>query len=835
MERFAARLIKLENHVKGLATGPQMAYSSLEDGTIEEYNGNGQLVSVIGKQPDGTHGAVVVSGPNPPRPSQAVVSGGPGLLNFGWDGNFADEVSGETDITIPAPLDWARTEAHASPVSGFQAETTATLLDTLESPRGGSRTAMLEPGVWYVVLVSRALSGKRSVQSREVTVEVLPRVGSDVDVDALREEFQAVDAEMNAAIIRNKQAQDTLAGTVGTLQNTTLPALDSGLALANARLASARTELDMLTGVAPLPDVYAQHIASYTAAFQRVDIKNLFVTGDSALNTLTAQRIAANVASFLKVTTDQLIAGSAQLGEAVARKFAAETGAFMKLYANQVFIGAGGNLIPDPGFLDAELNSGRMARSSGTWALVPGTATEPAAMQHVMASTNDAFQFWPNTPTAARPAEMLSVTPGQVYSLSVEVTTTAVANCRWNAYLLKADGTVSYTGLTTRSGTGRRKLEQEYTIPAGVVGIAFAVACLTNGVTFTVHGNATATEKVTPSLIVDGFFQGLRVVGASIETNSAANVGVKFTDDGVTGHGRGTLIDPGGKSVSYRTRAILTQRASPFATNSNDRWPGLWFEGEREDGVGTVPKWSAGLMADTANSEGLVLRSSRATDLSGHTGMSVSTDVASMLAASNRATPTAQPSRQTIHSVHPNGWYTQSLQDGIGALAEVRHDGDGVLRLDGRNGVLANGDPIRGITITEYTCTGSKANFAAADQDISTPVRQAGSSTATLTTPSTGALTILERGIYGVDFQIVLYTNSGLTTAKPTTGRSFIDIADGNDVAYSRTGIQVGEDQGTGAMGGKLLAAGAKLKFRFIQTSGGLAYYRATIRLTRYS
>ena len=696
-DRLAAKVARLDTLVRGLATGPQMGYSSLEDARIEEYDGNGQLVSIVGKQPDGTHGAVVVSGPNPPRPSAPLASGGPGLLNFGWDGNFADEVTGATDITIPAPLDWARAEVHASPVSGFLAESADTFLDALESPRGGSRTAMLDPGVWYVVLVSRALSGKRSVQSLEVSVEVLAPVGSDVDVEALRDEFQAADAEMNAAIIRNKQTQDTLAGTVTTLQNTTLPALAQDLSSAQGRLDTARTELDRLTGVVPLPTVYAQHIAAATSAFQKADIGNLTVTGNSALNTLTAQRIAANVASFLQVTTDQLIAGSAQLGEAVARKFAAETGAFMKLYANQVYIGQGGNLLIDPQFLDAELNTIRRAKSTGNWTLVPGTSTSSAAMQTTTATTNTQFLFYRgNQPSASNTAELVPVTPGQVYDFSVDITTSATANCRWNLHIQRSDGTVSYSGMTQFSGNGKRELKFSYTVPDGVVGLIPSLACLTSGVTWTIHGNATFREKITPSLIVDGFFQGLRVIGASIETNAAANVGVKFTDNGLVAYGLGTEYDPVAQAnLLYDTKASIDTRAPSWTSFPTDRVPGLWFEAVRKTAAGAVPPAvPAALVPSNGPAQGITMQSSQqANGLDYRTNITANQTHASMLAQSNRANINAAPASQTAHVVHSNGWYTQSLA-GTTPQAEVRHDGDGILQLFGRNGVSINGNNI---------------------------------------------------------------------------------------------------------------------------------------------
>lgn len=642
IDRLARELAVLKGQVKGLSRTPQLAYSSIENGSVDEYDGDGTLVSVIGKQYDGTHGAVVVSGPVPPAPNAPLVTGGLSL-NIGWDGTFVND-AGIQDITIPAPMDFTRVELHASQTSGFSADTADTLIDTIESPRGGTRPAMLDEGTWYAVLVARSASGKRSAQSAEASAVVTPPVGADVDVDALREEFAAADEALNKALAENAVVQLALRGAVTELQDTTLPALNAELSLAKGRLddadhllnvtfpqriseaegtagtalANANAALTMAgsgsrvlygttnpSGTAREGDTWrktasatgdviaewryaknsagalvwtpqqvtsdmvsnldigklsagtgtfitavAEKMAAATASIQKADIGNLTVTGSSQLNTLTAQRIASGVGQFLSLSTDQLTAGTASIGTGVADRFFADIFATRKLTANQVFIGAGGNLIPDPGFTDAALNTGRQSFSTGTWTLVPGTATEPAAMRHVMSSANDFFQYWTATPTAAT---MLKVFPGQVFNLSVDVTTTHSAVTRWNAYLLKADGSVSYTGLTSApAATGRRKLTQEYTIPPGVVGIAFVVACLTNGGTFTVHGNCSATEKITPSLIVDGFFQGLRVIGASIETNTAASRGVKMTDAGLFAYdstGKETLRFDGANSI----------------------------------------------------------------------------------------------------------------------------------------------------------------------------------------------------------------------------------------------------------------------------------------------
>lgn len=234
--RLARQLEEVRGQVRALASTPQLAYSSIENGSVDEYDGEGNLVQIIGRQWDGTHGAYPVTGPVPPRPTAPVLTGGLGLT-IGWDGTFADD-AGEQDITITAPMDWSRVELHVSKVSGFTADTADTLVDSIESPRGGSRPALVEPGTWYAVLVSRSLTGKRSVQSAESTAVVTPPVGSDIDLEKLEEERKAAEAELQRQINENRIKQGELAGTVTELQETTLPTLAGDLASTQERLAA---------------------------------------------------------------------------------------------------------------------------------------------------------------------------------------------------------------------------------------------------------------------------------------------------------------------------------------------------------------------------------------------------------------------------------------------------------------------------------------------------------------------------------------------------------------------------------------------------------------------
>ena len=531
------------------------------------------------------------------------------------------------------------------------------------------------------------------------------------------------------------------------------------------------------------------------------------------------------------------------MGEAVAKKIAAETGAFMKLYANQVFIGSGGNLIPDPGFLDAELNTARTKRSTGTWTLVPGTATEPAAMQHVMASTNDTFQYWGNTPTAARTGELIKVAPGQVFSLAVDVTTSAMASVRWNAYLLKADGSVTYTGLTTRSGTGRRALTQEYTIPAGVVGIAFAVACLTNGVTFTVHGNARVSEKITPSLIVDGFFQGLRVIGASVESNAAAGRGVKFNDNGLVAYdstGRETVRLDGANSIL--TGATVRTAAA------GARW---------QMSTAGLEAWdAAGKRYLLGDANGLQLTGTVTTEASVETSAGVFTKTLASLTAGalNRAGVLAEApgvwGTRDGRSLGGFGFLTSGNFEGVVVSArDVQIEGHETATLDAGNVVVGynepgarhnvdlrgnvshNGVPLRRTEVFRFSCTGTKTPANAGDQLIArfAPVAPPGETYKYLpTNPQSngaGTIQVMEEGIYNFSYQMLL--------GRAVEARSFIDIADSTGATMARTGISIGEDQGTAVAGGVQLKAGDTVRFLVYQQTGMTIQYTARVNVIR--
>ena len=839
IERLSRRLAGLEDQVRGLARTPQLAYSSIEDGSVDEYDAGGNLVQVIGKQWDGTHGAFPVTGPIPPVPTAPIVTGGLSL-NVGWDGTFAGP-DGVRDILITAPMDFARVEIHASKTSGFSADTADTLLDTIESPRGGTRPAMLPEGRWYVVLVARSSTGKRSAQSAESSAVVTPPVGSDVDVDKLREEFAAADEALRQAVAENRVLQDALAGEVTALRETALPALESELAGAGERLDTAAGQLDKLTGAAPLPQVYAEHIASGTAAFQRVDIKNLFVTEGAQLNTLTAQRIAANVASFLSVTTDQLTAGKAALGEAVARKFAAETGAFMKLYANQVFIGEGGNLVPDAGFLDAEGWGKRTlaggGRNGNNALEIPASATQ-SGVYYGIGDRNRQF----------------AVVPGGTYKVSVWVKSdTAVPANSVSVYMKWTNPSTAVSGAFTTPGN----ISNTAAIPANTwtpISGSLTVGAAASRAFIGLYTQATANTRVlfseplvqsavTPSLIVDGFFQGLRVIGASVESNAATGRGVKFNDNGLVAYdsaGRETVRLDGANSIL--TGATIRTAAA------GARW---------QMSTAGLEAWdAAGKRYLLGDANGLQLTGTVTTEASVETSAGVFTKTLASLTAGalNRAGVLAEApgvwGTRDGRSLGGFGFLTSGNFEGAMVYApDVQIEGAKTAAVDApdvvignnntgsrhnvdlRGNVSHNGVPLRSTEVFKFTGTGSKTPANAADQAISalSPTALPGETyTFRETNPQfigPGILQVYEDGFYIFNYQMML--------GRAVEARSFINIADSAGTGLARTGISIGEDQGTSVAAGVPLKAGDTVRFAVYQQTGMTVQYRATITVVR--
>ncbi|MFT9771155.1 hypothetical protein ACMZ29_00725, partial [Brevibacterium casei] len=183
LDRMVRDIENLKKAQRALATGPQLANSSLENGTLDVNDADGNLRMMVGLQDDGRQTVTVIGGPTPPTPSAPQVSVDNGTIVARWDGNFVDE--------LVAPTDWARTEIHAVPGAAEFVPTRATARDSIVAASGGEVTIGVEKGTWTVCLVSWSQAGKLSPASGFVTVEV-PGYGDIVleKIDAAKTQIE---------------------------------------------------------------------------------------------------------------------------------------------------------------------------------------------------------------------------------------------------------------------------------------------------------------------------------------------------------------------------------------------------------------------------------------------------------------------------------------------------------------------------------------------------------------------------------------------------------------------------------------------------------------------
>ena len=159
VQEIALRLTSLERAVRAASALPSLAYSTVEGGSLDFNDEEGNLRVSIGEQHDGTAAPVVVNGPTPPAVAGVTADPIPQGIMVRWDGSW----SGDLGV---APLDFSRVEIHISSAGAdFEPELigdgSLTMQGSLSSPRGGRFAATgLGYGDQWVKLVPRTLSGK---------------------------------------------------------------------------------------------------------------------------------------------------------------------------------------------------------------------------------------------------------------------------------------------------------------------------------------------------------------------------------------------------------------------------------------------------------------------------------------------------------------------------------------------------------------------------------------------------------------------------------------------------------------------------------------------------
>lgn len=123
-------------------------------------------------------------------------------------------------------------------------------------------------------------------------------------------------------------------------------------------------DLGLLTaGTAVISDAVAQKIAAGTAAFQKADIGNLTVTGDTHLSDAVARTIAADTATFIKLNVGSLVADKGTLDSALINQLYSQVVESRLIRASMLEL-SGKNMVRDPDFLDAAVNAERLSATS---------------------------------------------------------------------------------------------------------------------------------------------------------------------------------------------------------------------------------------------------------------------------------------------------------------------------------------------------------------------------------------------------------------------------------------------------------------------------------------
>ncbi|MFD7764080.1 hypothetical protein [Streptomyces microflavus] len=220
---FAAYLKNLEDRLAALESSNPLTHASIESGSIDVYDDDGNLRASIGMQGDGTAALVPHNSVPPPTPTPPSVEPALSGLVVTWDGDWAD-----SDIT---PADYATIQIHVSGAGAEFLPDLSTLVATISAPLGGSATVAVEgyAAVWV-----------RLVATNTAAMTGLP---SDATQSAAR---QAVSQDLIDAIIdETKLAQDAVTAAKIALGAVGSTALADGAVLAD-KLAKAAVTLDKI-------------------------------------------------------------------------------------------------------------------------------------------------------------------------------------------------------------------------------------------------------------------------------------------------------------------------------------------------------------------------------------------------------------------------------------------------------------------------------------------------------------------------------------------------------------------------------------------------------------
>lgn len=202
LDRLASDLAAVKSQLHAVANTNQLQRSSVEAGSLDFNDEDGNLKAIIGLQHDGATTVNVVNGPKPATPAGVTAAVDNGRIILRWDGTFAGD--------LIAPTDWARTEIYAQEGS-FVVPTAANARGSFVSAAGGELTIGVKRGTWTVCVAAWSQAGRQSEMSVPITVEV-PGFG-----DLVQEAIDRAEALIEAARTTLEAGQAELTEKLGSL------------------------------------------------------------------------------------------------------------------------------------------------------------------------------------------------------------------------------------------------------------------------------------------------------------------------------------------------------------------------------------------------------------------------------------------------------------------------------------------------------------------------------------------------------------------------------------------------------------------------------------------
>lgn len=268
----------------------------------------GNIVDTIGSSPD--KGQVILPGTPPSKPSAPIVSATLGTAQVSWDGLFVEE--------YVAP-DLKLLEVHGSTEIEEFETTSGTLLGTITNLSGGSMTAGLEYGSYFIKLIAVTTSDAKSVPSDASSVEIVPLVEAPDMVEVLAdidERYNGIITDAgNLSARLDEAAQDLVdhetrlaeaEADLTNLNDVELVQLKSSLDQAKLDLAQAQADVDNALAGLDLTNTDLDTLKNTTLpALENTvaDAKNRLDTAEGEIAT-SKTRLAEAEADLTAVTAD---------------------------------------------------------------------------------------------------------------------------------------------------------------------------------------------------------------------------------------------------------------------------------------------------------------------------------------------------------------------------------------------------------------------------------------------------------------------------------------------------------------------------------------------------